>query len=203
MKNKTLSLKKISLLIAFPLIAIFSFSCGIDAVSGSSDENNLTFTLMSKAYSQGAKIPLINACSSKGGNDKSPQYSWENAPEDTEKFAIIMDDENSPCGTGTSACRHWAIFGISAKDSSGNTIGSIAESYVKNSAETEGKNYMGVTTYAGPCPPAEHTYKTTIYALKSNMPSISEGVEMTRAGFESSYSSYILDKATIEGVFTP
>ena len=120
-------------------------------------------------------------------------------PAETASFAIIMDDEVPPCGTGKNACKHWAVFNIPS------TVNAIAE-YAKISLipnATEGMNYTGATGYAGPCPPNEHIYKTTVYSLKSSMPIISSGTPLTRSEFNSNYAEHILKSATISGIFDP
>jgi len=158
-----------------------------------------TFSLSSQDFSNGGMIPLINACANEGGSNISPQLSWVNPPQDTISFTLIMDDEDSPCGTGDNACRHWAVFNIPSFVTSFQTNQDIS----LISGVTEGENWEGSIGYAGPCPPNQHTYTITIYALASGMPTIDSGEQMTRSQFESAYASYIISFASIQGVFVP
>jgi len=152
------------------------------------------FTLTSSSYKEGEAIPVQNSCSSA---DMSPQYSWTDAPEGTTSFALVMDDEVLPCGTGDNACRHWAVFNIPA------TITNLIENVVVTTPLTEGLTYNNKTDYAGPCPPIEHTYKTTVYALGTGMAIVPAGEALTRSQFSTNYKDWILDQATITGTFKP
>lgn len=157
------------------------------------------FTLSTTSFTAGDEIPLTHVCDSYGGSDISPELSWSNAPTGTTSYALVMDDEVSPCGTGDNACKHWSVYGIPVSESGlaqGVAISSIT-------GATEGSNYTGSTGYAGPCPPNQHTYTFTVYALDSNMPVVSSGTGLTRSMFETIFSYYILDSATITGIFTP
>lgn len=162
-------------------------------------KTSASFSLSSQNFSSGGMIPLDHVCANEGGSNISPQLSWANIPQGTGSFALIMDDEDSPCGTGDNACRHWAVFNIPDSVNSFQTNQDIS----LISGLTLGANYKGMIGYAGPCPPNQHTYNFTIYALGSGMPLISSGGIMTRSIFENSYSSYILDSATLQGVFNP
>lgn len=74
--------------------------------SNDNDNDDATFELSSTAFTSGGEIPVIHACEDLGGNNYSPQLSWQNAPENTDSFVIIVDDETAPCGTGANACVH-------------------------------------------------------------------------------------------------
>ena len=164
-----------------------------------SPKPNEDFSLYSQDFSDGGIIPLVNACTNEGGLDVSPQLTWENPPQGTTSYALIMDDEDSPCGKGDNACRHWSVF---------NVPGSVTN-FQKNqniallSGVTEGENWEGKIGYSGPCPPNRHTYNFTVFALASDVPTIDSGVKMTRSQFESTYAPYILDSANLQGVFVP
>ncbi|MBT3487560.1 MAG: YbhB/YbcL family Raf kinase inhibitor-like protein [Desulfobacula sp.] len=162
-------------------------------------KTNTVFSLSSQDFTNNGIIPLQNACISKGGSNISPQLSWKNPPQGTAGFALIMDDEDSPCGTGDNACKHWSVFNIPSSVNSFQAnldISSIT-------GLTEGENWEGNIGYAGPCPPDKHTYTFTIYALDSVIPAISSGVPMTRSQFANAYAPYIIDSATMKGTFTP
>lgn len=169
---------------------------GSDSDDSSDGGDSGVFILTSDDYNNGAAMPLVHACSYYGGSDVSPQLSWTSAPENTDSFAIVMDDEDTPCGTGDDACPHWMVYNIPSHVTNltqGETVTDI-------SGVTEG---LG-TGYVGPCPPnPPHTYKITLYALKSTMPTIPAGTVLTRSQFASNYSSHIIGSTTLEGTFAP
>ena len=170
-----------------------------DAEDTSEDDNTPAFALTSNDYTEGNAIPLLNACTALGGTDASPQFSWANPPVDTTGYALIMDDETPPCGTGSQACVHWALFNIPA------SITSLESDVDISTIEgtVEGFTYIPTADYEGPCPPSVHTYKTTVYALDSSMAAIPANSSFTRSTFASEYSGSILDQAEITGTFNP
>ena len=200
--------------ITFPTVDVFGakYSVTLDYYPNALDSNghywalgsatpktSTTFLISSQDFSNGGVIPLPNACTSSGGSNISPQLSWKNPPPATASFALIMDDENSPCGTGDNACKHWSVFNIPSSVTEFQTN----QDFSSIIGLTEGENYEGNVGYAGPCPPNQHTYTFTVYALSSGMPIINSGVSMTRSQFVSAYTPYILSSSTIKGVFTP
>ena len=155
------------------------------------------FVLKSTSFSEGGAMAQAQACQRQGGGNRSPQLSWSGQPAGTASFALIMDDDNPPCGTGDQACRHWAVFNLPASVTRlepGQDISAI-------SGAVEGLNYTGTTGYAGPCPPQPHTYSISVYALDSGMPRVDAGASMTHSGFEAAYGAHILGSARLTGVF--
>lgn len=134
------------------------------------------FQLTASQFTTGNDIPLIHACAALGGNNFSPQVSWRNAPDNTDSFALIIDDETAPCGTDANACVHWNLFNIDAsiegliEDVDPTTL---VDANGANSA-VEGLTYAGTNNYEGPCPPAgnKHTYHFALYALSEDQPTM-------------------------------
>jgi len=171
----------------------------IDLTPAAISTQESSFLLSTQAFTNDGIIPLEYACINTGGANHSPQLSWSNAPTGTATYALIMDDEDSPCGTGENACKHWSVFNIPSSVTSfqkNQTIASI-------SGATQGENWEGNIEYAGPCPPNQHTYTFTVYALGTGMPTIASGTQMTRSLFNSTYAAHILGTASIEGIFIP
>ena len=118
------------------------------------------FAVTSENYTEGSAIPLLHACAALGGSDTSPQFSWTNAPADTAKYVLIMDDETEPCGSGALACVHWALFNIPSS-----TTALAADVDISTIDGTvEGNTYIPTTDYEGPCPPV-HILTTLRYML--------------------------------------
>ena len=157
------------------------------------------FTVLSTSYRNGGNIPLKHVCGYYRGSNMSPHFQWDNAPINTKSYALIMDDEVSPCGRGINACKHWGLFNIPS------TINDVSENIniLTIEGSVEGLNYNGSHDYEGPCPPNGHKYKTTVYALSEDMPKLSTSIGITRSQFASQYRNYILNSATMYGWFTP
>ena len=129
----------------------------------------------------------------------SPALMWNNHPDGTTAFALIVDDEVSPCGLGDRACRHWQVYNIPADVSvfeEGQAVTDIA-------GVTQGVNWNQTSDYAGPCPPNEHVYTFTIYALSGSVPSIDGGTALTRSQFQDRFEDHILGSASLRGSFSP
>lgn len=166
-----------------------------------------TFNVSSTSFTNGNVLPLKYTATAQGGQNVSPQLSWSGTQTNIGKYAVIVDDETSPCGTGDGACVHWNVFNIPASTTSfteNQSISAISGAIV-------GYTYNGQLGYHGPNPPSAHTYKITVYALSSSMPTISTSqlssfgytLGMTRSQFEYQFSNYILNKSTMSTVFTP
>ncbi len=167
-------------------------ACG----GGTSSESKDNFRITSASYTDNGVIPNTNACSSLGGNNLSPQLSLIDLPADTASVAIVMDDEVAPCGTGVNACVHWAVFNIPVTK----TTIAAGENLLATSGVTYGQTYDGLSAgYAGPCPPSNHIYKLTVFALNANMPTVVQNTNVTRSSFAATYRSNILSQATWTG----
>jgi len=155
-------------------------------------------SLSSTSYTDGGVIPSKFSCS---GTNVSPQFSWANAPAGTLSYVLIMDDETSPCGTGTNACKHWALYNIADTTTSLNEDFTIPP--IPGINLTEGQNYNWTNDYEGPCPPSgtTHTYKATIYAM-GVATNIAAGTAHTRASFANDFAADILDQATYTANYT-
>jgi len=164
------------------------------------------FQLTASGFATGTSIPLIHACTALGGNNYSPQVSWRNVPDNTDSFALIIDDETAPCGTDANACVHWNLFNIDA------SIEALTEDVDPTtlvdangaSSTVEGLTYNGTNNYEGPCPPGgnAHTYHFALYALSDDQPTMTRLDALTRSEFEEAYSQNILGQANLTGTFS-
>jgi Raf kinase inhibitor-like YbhB/YbcL family protein len=122
------------------------------------------FTLTSTSFADGAAIPT--EYSLQGGN-KSPQFSWSGAPEDTVSFVLIMEDIDA--GTDPDFFCHWIVFNIPAD------VFELAENQpatatLANGA-TQGTNHFSMIGWGGPDPPPgdAHHYRFRLYALDTTL----------------------------------
>ena len=166
--------------------------------------SSTNLTINSASYSDGGTIALKYAGTGAGGDNISPQLTISDVPKTTDRFAIVMDDESSPCQPGLSACRHWGVFNLPMAKTSiaeGENLLMLPSGLAVQSAVVYGTNYTGGLGYAGPNPTSTHTYKLTVYALSPTMPYLAAAPEYTRAKFERDFQVYILGKATLTGLY--
>ena len=108
--------------------------------------------LKSDNFEHEGTIPSEFTCD---GEDISPHLKWEEVPEDTKSFALIMDDPDAPLG----AWVHWLVCNIPKE----------AREIPKNSVPEKAvqvKNSFRKKEYGGPCPPfGTHRYFFKLYAL--------------------------------------
>lgn len=119
------------------------------------EANALDFVLKSSAFSNNGTIPSIYTCN---GQNMSPPLTWENAPANTQSFALIFKSPDTPMGT----LYLWVLYNIP------NTVKSLAEAQdISPDQLLTGSNSFSETSYRGPCPPDEyiHRYVFIIYAL--------------------------------------
>ena len=138
------------------------------------------FTLTSPAYQDDAALEIKNTGDAKefpscvGGANLSPPLAWSNAPDGTKGFALTMVDVEGASGAGNV---HLVAYGI------GPTVTSFAEGELSQPSEkfVGGKNFRGIGTYFGPCPPASvgwHHYALIIIATDLDPTALQPG--MTR-----------------------
>jgi hypothetical protein len=108
--------------------------------------------LKSKSFKNNEMIPPKYTCD---GADINPPLEWENVPNGTQSFALIVDDPDAPGGTWI----HWLVCDIPPD------IRKIPENSIPKNA-TQVKNNFGKLNYGGPCPPGgTHRYFFKLYAL--------------------------------------
>ncbi len=89
---------------------------------------------------------------------RTPPLGWSGWPQGTTKsIALVIDDSNAPITPYV----YWIVFNISPATSD------ILEGQLPPDAR-QARNSAGTAGYEPPCPgPAGHTYRFTVYALKS------------------------------------
>jgi Raf kinase inhibitor-like YbhB/YbcL family protein len=118
--------------------------------------------LSSTAFKEGEKIPVTYTCD---GQDISPALMWDEPPEQTESFALIVDDPDAPGSVFT----HWVLFNIPINIHQLEE-GIPTQDQLENGV-LQGKNGFGRIGYGGPCPPqsSTHRYRFTVYALDQKL----------------------------------
>ena len=115
----------------------------------------VAFTLISTAFEPDQPIPARYTCA---GQDISPQLAWNEPPDGTKGFALIMDDPDA------NGWVHWVLYNLPAD------ARSLAESIPSDAnlpdGSRHGLNSWNKIQYGGPCPPSgTHHYVFKLYAL--------------------------------------
>jgi len=147
--------------------------------------------LTSSAFQPGESIPVRFTCE---GQNISPEFSWREAPAETQTFALILHDPDAPRPGGFT---HWVLYNIPR------TVTHLEENVARQLTVaglcTQGKNDGGKNGYVGPCPPSgTHRYFARIFALDEEL-KLNPGAsheEVTAAMKE-----HILDQAELMGTY--
>jgi hypothetical protein len=153
-------------------------------------------TVRSEQFDDGGTIPSSAAHSMAGGDNKSPQLSWQGVPSGTKSLAITCWDPDAPTTVGFS---HWVRVGMPA------SITSLAEGAGTESGEwTDGLTDWGDTGYGGMAPPPgdpPHHYQFTVYALDAQAKELGLDEHATYAKFRFLSRGHVLASGTLTGRF--
>jgi len=149
------------------------------------------FNITTPAFEFGASIPAKHACT---GDNLSPRLRWDEGPEATNTYALIMEDPDAPNGTFT----HWIVYNLPSDCHELEQIIPV-EKNLKNGA-IHGKNDFGKYGYGGPCPPdgEEHRYFFRLFALKNKLNPESA---RDRGSFFQAIEGHVLDETYYMGKF--
>ena len=150
--------------------------------------------ITSEQFQQDGELPASAAHPSTGGQNRSPQLSWEGVPEGTRSLAVTCYDPDAPTTVGFS---HWVRFGIPA------SVRSLDEGAGTEDGEwTDGITDWGEHHYGGMAPPAgdpPHHYHFTVYALDSE--TLGLDPDTTYAKFRFLIRGHVLGTGTITGLY--
>ena len=114
--------------------------------------------LTSTVFQQGSEIP---AHYTNDGGNVSPELSWQEAPEKTQSFVLIVHDPDAPRPGGFT---HWVLFNIPR------SVSQVAEN-ISDDREIGGLGLQGINDggkigYIGPAPPSgTHRYFFRLFAI--------------------------------------
>ena len=108
--------------------------------------------LTSSAFKEGKPIPPKYT---RDGPNINPPLAWDDVPDGTQSFALIVDDPDAPAGTWV----HWRVVNIPLDTRE------IAEDSVPAGARQINNDFRK-EDYGGPSPPSgTHRYFFKLYAL--------------------------------------
>lgn len=143
--------------------------------------------LQSPAFFDRTPLPVLYTAQGKG---MAPPLSWEDAPEGTLSFALVLKDPDAPRGPFI----HWILYNIPAA-----TRELLSEKPLPFGTLTGG-NSAGNHDYYPPNPPTgTHRYIFTLYALDALLllPKAA-----TLEDLESAMKGHILSESTLIGTYS-
>ncbi|MFN7147144.1 MAG: YbhB/YbcL family Raf kinase inhibitor-like protein [Myxococcota bacterium] len=116
--------------------------------------------LTSTAFPHRGTIPSRYTCE---GADVSPPLAWDEPPDATRSFALVVEDPDAPGKVWV----HWLLWDLAA------STRSLREDLPPNEPDVQqGRNDFGNRGYGGPCPPkghGAHRYVFRLYALDTQL----------------------------------
>jgi hypothetical protein len=150
----------------------------------------------SSAFGEGKPIPTKFAYQGvTGGKNISPPVTWEDAPKETQSFALSMVDPHPVAKNWI----HWLVVNI-PKDVHALREGASPEAMPPGSRELY--NSYGKLGYGGPEPPkgsGPHPYVTTVFAL--DVASIDLPANSSLNAFNNLIDKHLLSSAKFTGLF--
>ncbi len=124
-----------------------------------------SFTVTSEDVAEGERLHDRHASGAfgvEGGEDVSPQLSWEGAPEGTKSFAVTVYDPDAPTASGF---WHWAVADLPATTTS---LPRGAATGVLPDCAVQLRNDGGFACFVGAAPPPghrSHHYWVVVHAV--------------------------------------
>ncbi|MFH1664864.1 MAG: YbhB/YbcL family Raf kinase inhibitor-like protein [Candidatus Omnitrophota bacterium] len=151
----------------------------------------LALELRSSSFGEGEEIPVLYTGE---GANTSPGFSWDDVPEGTQSFVLIMYDIDAPSGIWV----HWVLYNLPGN------LRSIEEGIppevnLENGAR-QGVNSFRKVGYEGPYPPPgpAHRYIFTLYAVDTVL---DLDVDATRDMALKGMIAHVLGSAQLSGLY--
>lgn len=153
----------------------------------------MAFNISSPDFRNGELIPKRFSCE---GDDMSPELSWNDPPEGTKSYALIVEDPDAPAGTFI----HWVVYDLPPEFH--RLYRGMGNDGVPQDGIKQGSTDFGHTGYGGPCPPkghGQHRYEFILRALDLKTLGLSEGAEKSEV--ERAMKGHILGETRITGLY--
>jgi len=186
LEGSTMSLRTVSIALgAALLLAACSTSPDTSASPGASmgGVQPLPLTVTSNDFIDGGGLaPTYAGCK---GDNLNPQLSWSEGPDGTASYAITMRDPDANY-------EHWLQYDIPIG------VTSVARGASSDLAGVHGQNTHHDLDYFGPCPPSQHHYVFTVYALDTTLDA-PETLDV--ASFLHQIEGHVLAQGSITGLY--
>ena len=142
-----------------------------------------SFDLRSTDIQEGEPLPAAQYQTYAGGENRSPQLSWSNAPEGTKSFAVTCYDPDAPTGSGF---WHWAVINIPGSVSSLPADAGAPGSDLLPEGSLAISNELREPGYTGAAPPegtGVHRYWFVVHALDVERVEVDPSVTPAVMGF--------------------
>lgn len=160
-----------------------------------------SFTVRSTDIAEGQPLSMaqVSGVMGAGGQDVSPQLSWEGFPAETKSFAVTCYDPDAPTASGF---WHWALADIPANVTQLQSGASGAESSNLPEGVIVLRNDAGMAGYLGAAPPqghGPHRYVFAVHAVDVEKLGIDENATPAVLGFH--LFSHTLARALLVAVY--
>lgn len=146
----------------------------------------MALSIKSPSFSQQGLIPQQYTCD---GENISPPLEWDNVPDKTQSYALIVDDPDAPAGLWV----HWLLFNIPLD------LKHLEEGATLPAGAISGQNSWGQIGYRGPCPPSgTHRYRFKLYALDTQ---INLDASATKVDLDNAMMNHVIEQAELIGLF--
>jgi hypothetical protein len=147
--------------------------------------------LTSTVIQQGSEIP---AHYTSDGENISPELSWQEFPDKTQSFVLIVHDPDAPRPGGFT---HWVLYNIPSTTTHINE--NISHDEQVAGLGLQGKNDGGKIGYIGPAPPSgTHRYFFRLFAI-DKMLDLAPGA--THKQVSASIKGHILAQSELMGTY--
>ena len=157
-----------------------------------------SFRVTSADFSDGEKLNLRHVHSSAGGENVSPQLSWNGAPEQTASYVVTCFDPDAPTPSGF---WHWAAVNLPSSVTTLETGAGASDATLPEDA-FHVRNDWSTRDYGGAAPPPgdrPHRYYFVVHAV--DVPTLDVNTETSPAVVGFNLAFHTLARAIITPTF--
>ncbi|MFJ3957366.1 YbhB/YbcL family Raf kinase inhibitor-like protein [Arthrobacter sp. NPDC090010] len=139
--------------------------------------------------------PQVSKVFGAGGEDASPQLSWEGAPAGTRSYAVTVYDPDAPTASGF---WHWAVLNIPAEVTSLPSGAGSPDGVLLPEGALQLRNDAGFAGYVGAAPPnghGPHRYFIVVHAV--DVPVLEVGADGSPGLLGFNLFSHSIGRATL------
>lgn len=151
------------------------------------------FSIRSNDFSDGDVLDKRYSCD---GDDMSPDLAWDDPPQGTRSYALIVEDPDAPGGVFT----HWVVYDMPAAFK--HLERGMGNGHDLRDGIKQGQTDFGRTGYGGPCPPkghGRHRYNFIVKAL--DIPTLGLADGAGKAAVLKATKGHVLAESRITGIF--